>query len=199
MWSCVGAYVVAEVKDVKGKTRFKLKQPSRSFLRNFGRALFGAMHSTANSEVTKLVNFQGNSYTYPKLSSTSSRFMGANGAAGEKRCGIAVGSGTKAVEFTDYKLDSIIEHGTGSGQLYYNISTVHLIEGSDYSIVRFARSFDNQSGGNVTVTETGLFIIHEHADVRGVRALVARDLLETAITLAPGETLNVRYEIEIVL
>ena len=197
MWSCVGAYVIAEVKDVEGRTRFKLKQPSKSLLRNFARALYGVMYSTARSHVTKLVDYAGNSHTFPYLYSVGAAFMRTKISEGVIRVGVAVGSGTKSVEFTDYDLDSIIPHGTGAGQLYYNACNPILVEESDYAVVKFPRSFDNASNSNVTVTETGLFCRHHHYNDGYVDYLVARDLLETAITLAPGETLNVRYEIEI--
>jgi len=197
MWSCIRAFLAAEVKDVEGRTRFKLKQPSRSFLRNFARVLYGAMYDDANEQVTEVVKWDGSTRSFPYLYAVGEEFMATAVGVGGLRRGIAVGNGTKEVAFGDYDLDSIIAHGTGAGQLYYNKGYLVLEEGSDYAVVKFVRSFDNQSGGIVTVTEVGLYIHHDHRNDREFRILVARDLLDPAITLAPGETLNVRYEIEI--
>jgi len=197
VWSCVRAYIAVEVKDKKGKTRLKQRKPSRSFLRNFARVLRGLFYTTPSSAIETIVSSDGTTHSFPKLYSETNDLARTYAYEGEDGYGVLVGNGTTQVSFDDYILASKIPHGESAGQLYYYKSNVLRTEFDNYDIIAFTRNFENRSGENITVTEVGLALHYEHR-IEGIHnVLIARDLLDPAITLAPLETLNARYEVEI--
>lgn len=117
------------------------------------------------------------------------------GGANSVDQGIVLGTGDTAVTNNDYDLETPIEHGTGSGQLFYaNHTTMDLreIEGGtpetvQYSQWTFARYFINMSGGNITVKEIGW-----KCQIDGsTYVLLGRIVLDTPITLPDAGKLAV--------
>lgn len=102
--------------------------------------------------------------------------------------GIVLGSGNTPVANTDYDLETPVEHGTGSGQLYYveqkalelreiETGTPPKVTSSQWTILRY---FINMSGGSITVREIGLKCQIDS----GAYALIGRIVLDSAIVLA---------------
>jgi hypothetical protein len=94
------------------------------------------------------------------LSLTSSKFwLECDAAATDDNYGIVVGTDNTAAANTDVALNTKIVHGTGAGELEY--------EAHDFTGARevganvqldWRRTFHNDSGGGITVEETGLYI-----------------------------------------
>ncbi|RKY44101.1 MAG: hypothetical protein DRP81_06040 [Candidatus Omnitrophota bacterium] len=193
------AEIIIERYDKKGQLLEKIKQKSRSFLKQFIQ-LIEVQTNQTNKTITDItgtdrtVNNEdinlfctpgsGTEYTDP----TQRNVQGEN-------IGIVVGSGTTAVTPTDTKLQTKIAHGTGSGQL------IHLgcgfkpvvISGSD-AYVDLVRFFENQSGGDVTINEVGIYAIGASQQYG---FCICRDVLSSSITVADGQLLKVRYRIKV--
>jgi hypothetical protein len=118
-----------------------------------------------------------------------------NGPAGNTSYGPVVGTGTGAYDWDNYALTTLIAHGTGAGQLSYGQTTFNAPQtsGNDryYEIIR---TFQNQSGGGITVNEIGLY-----AYSGSYYFCFARDVLGTGVTVPNGQTLTVTYKIKVTL
>ena len=183
------AVIEIEVRDKDGKLIEKRKQPARSWVKNmiiYLRSYF----AYADANVVK----QDGTTTTNRVTAMCAEIFPVNAGTGEDRYGLLVGTGTKVFSIDDYSLDNKIPHGTSSGQLSYGETTVEGIvdDGSKLSF-KIVRTFSNESGADIVVTEIGLA-------VRGGDnyILIARDLLDPSVTVPNGKTLTVRYIIQYV-
>lgn len=120
--------------------------------------------------------------------------MICTGPAGNTNYGPVVGTGTGAYDFDNYALGTLIAHGTGSGQLGYSITTFNAptTSGND-RYFEIIRTFQNNSGAQITVNEIGLY-----GNSSSVYFCLARDL-PTAIDIPSGQTLTLTYKVKITL
>jgi len=132
----------------RGLLEFYKKIPLRSFVRQFVDIKWSQWANQAVSirDITNTLRTNGAGTVYS-----------INSAAGQAY-GIVVGTGTNAVTISDYKLQSIIAHGNGAGQLYHQATVVSgvTVSGSD-AYFTAQRTFNNNSGGLITVQEAGIY------------------------------------------
>jgi len=193
------AEIIIERYDKKGQLLEKIKQKSRSFLKQFIQ-LIEVQTNQASKTITDITGTNrsvgavdmnlfcvpggGHGYVDPTYREVQT-----------ENIGVVVGSGTTAVTPTDTKLETKIAHGTGSGQLVYlgcGLKPV-VISGSD-AYVDLIRFFENQSGGNVTINEVGIYAI---AATQQWGFCICRDVLSSSITVADGQLLKVRYRVKV--
>jgi hypothetical protein len=106
--------------------------------------------------------------------------------------GIEVGTGSSAESFESYALTTLVASGNGSGQLAYsaqNATTMSYESGTKTWTVTFARIFNNNSGGAITITETGMV----YYNVGAGNFLFCRDLLASSVEVANTAQLTVTY------
>ena len=204
-----------EVRDKNGKLLKQLRRPMKSWVRNFLAILsawLGAVVSTANWEAYEknVVDVEGSVQPFV------GGFKGDGGYAytyyatikapeGDDTWGIVVGIGTTKQAPDDYNLENKIAHGDATGQLLYGAVTVEDPAVSNNTItMRLIRTFSNSSGGSVNVQEFGIIMYHYfrynvsgHVYTREFKVLVARDVLDTPVSVPDGGTLTVRYIIQV--
>ena len=193
------AEIIIERYDKKGQLLEKIKRKSRSFLKQFIQLIevqtnqssktiqdITGTDRTVDVKDINLFCVPGGGYGYTDPTKRNVQV---------ENVGIVVGSGTTAVTPSDIKLETKIAHGTGSGQLVYlgcGLKPV-VISGSD-AYVDLVRFFENQSGGNVTINEVGIYAI---AATQQYGFCICRDVLSSSITVADGQLLKVRYRIKV--
>lgn len=111
--------------------------------------------------------------------------------AGNDSYGIVVGTGTTSVDRSDHNLASKISHGTGSGQLSYGDSSEYYSESGITRSEGVERTFDNNSGGSITVNEIGL-IAKVNDGSSDYYLLILRDVISST-TVPDGGRLTVKY------
>lgn len=86
-------------------------------------------------------------------------YFKASSPSGNSDYGIVVGTGTNAVTVSDYALQTKIVTGSGAGQLSYQAQVVNspVLAGSTVSFT-LQRTFNNTSGGDITIQEVGLIV-----------------------------------------
>lgn len=122
--------------------------------------------------------------------------MRATAGATATTYGILVGTGTTAVDRDDYALDTLIAHGVGAGQLYYQACTVTgptAITGGYREAI--ARQVDNSSGGSITVEEVGLAIQFTYTPTATSYALILRDLTGS-VAIADAASKLFTYQVD---
>jgi len=149
------------VRDKNGKTVYRRRYKSRSFVEGFLNA----------------------------LQNSFSAGVGPNGSLSSPN--LVVGSGTTPPKITDTGLTNQIGNGTSPGQLQYgnNSFTTPIINtNTNTGSFTWSKTFNNGSGGNVTVSEVGAYLSG---------TFILHDLLPSPITLAPNQVLTVVYTITI--
>lgn len=92
-------------------------------------------------------NIEDNAYPY-----------GFAAAAGDSAQGMQIGTGTTAEDFDDYRIETQIAHGVSAGQMGY-LGMVHThawYSGPSYYLKNYERTFDNDSGSTINVSEATL-------------------------------------------
>jgi hypothetical protein len=126
---------------------------------------------------------------------------GSTSGAGNTTMGIVVGTGNSAESFEDYKLGTLIAHGTGAGQLSYQAmggATPTYNAGTKVFTAVHMRYIDNNSGNTITVKETGFIYGLAYGDYPYRNYfLMSRDLLASPVDVATGQRLAVTYTFSI--
>jgi len=149
------------VRDKNGKTVYRRRYKSRSFVEGFLNA----------------------------LQNSFSAGVGPNGSLSSPN--LVVGSGTTPPKITDTGLTNQIGNGTSPGQLQYgndSFTTPIINTNTNTGSFTWSKTFNNGSGGNVTVSEVGAYLSG---------TFILHDLLPSPITLAPNQVLTVVYTITI--
>jgi len=166
--------------DQKGKRKLALRKKNDPFVQAMLYAIY--THFTMVNQNWKDVSGTQRSYVHTSIV--------INPAAGNAY-GIVVGTGANAVTVSDYTLQTLIAHGTGSGQLYYsaNYWSAPTLSGSTYTTEGY-RQIINLSGGDVTVNEVGIYGLNG-----GWYFLLARDTTG-GITVPAEGILIVVYKVQ---
>lgn len=186
-----------EIKHDSGYVR------SRSWVKNFPRILATNFNATVgvNNEWGSgdadggIRNMNGSWLLNNATYNTNYDPLLVEGTAANDLFGIQVGTDNTAPKPTDYALGGKISHGTGAGQLNYGagICVSTIFDGSTYDLLLW-RPFGNESGGNITVQEIGLYGAHYYTTTSSY-FLIARDLLN--FTVNDGEVGTVEYVVRL--
>jgi hypothetical protein len=207
------AFWELEVRDQNGEVVQRLKQRSHSWVRNAYNLIFATLAGKDLDDNTfgpgKLsLKDTGNVVRYGDANtccylhqSSDAAGWGYRGLAGSHAYGILVGKGTNPEDFESYYLHTLVANGTGVGQLSY-------VQGEPHSITWIAgtltlkndlvRYFNNNSGGDVDVTEVAI-VAHEYKPTSSTDTyyMMARDLLVSTVTVPDTGQLKVTYTIQL--
>jgi len=189
----IGGEIEVIVEDRYGNVIKHIKKPMDSFVKNVLDLL--CMFDTGGWSAK---DRNGNSVSFFFKNAADDYLYNAEvlAPADDDNYGILVGSGTTAFSVNDYDLASPISHGTGSGQLSYGEMSV-VGSGDDYK--QWQRSFDNNSGADITVNEIGIAakVTREEAGSPvAYYVLLARDVI-SATTVPNGGRITVKYTFRI--
>ena len=105
------------------------------------------------------------------------------GNSSAKTFQVSIGTGTTNVEKTDYKLESIISSGYTASVEEKIINAPSTTDTSMYNVV--TNITNTSSSETIQFSEIGLFV---YLKTNSFRYMIAREVFDTPITLAPGET-----------
>lgn len=184
-----------------------VRRISRSFVKQFiemfyvccSGATYG-IHDTGNvsRSVGGSLNYPDHFYCNGNGGGTYQSFVISNSLYNvpSEQIGIVLGTGNTAVTPSDYKLGTLIAHGTGSGQLMYHgmfFPSNATVSGSSCTF-DIERIYKNSSGGDVTINEIGIYCIGRY---QNSLFCIVRDVLASPVTVANGEYLKVTYTISV--
>jgi len=118
--------------------------------------------------------------------------------ANKYAAGIVVGTGTTAFNIDQYALATLIESGSSAAKLYYNASAVASTTYAPIAktwTITGNRIFNNNSGGDIVVAETGLLVSGIFGEGAGESWLLERSKLVATVTVPDGAQLTVTYTI----
>lgn len=191
-----------EVKDINGKVTLKRQMQSQSLVTAFMETLRAWFAGSSTGKDVNGITQTIWGYLYTNgWATTGESFCAMNIVVGstDYSYGIQIGTTDTPVTNIDYRLETLIVHGSGSGQMYYNDTTIESIAGiAPDSSIRVIRTFTNASGNTITVREVGIVEKNGYSFMYGSWQyfyryfLIVRDV-PIAINVPHGSTLTVRY------
>lgn len=187
----VKAYYTIEVRDKKGRVIKRATRKAHSYVAK----LLGLIWIQAYQ--TGTVSMYDISYTARNIPAASQNLDMA-GAAGDTNKGAVFGSGSTAVDIADYELETLIAHGTGTGQLSYGANAISgfitITSGLAFTITRAAT---NNSGAPITVREIGLHAVGYITSE--LYFLICRDVLASPFSVPNLGAITVVYTLKVVV
>jgi len=210
------------VKDKNGKIIKQHKQHSHSFLMNF-LAMISTLMANLYGSYSNRYEYLSTAGTWWTFTDNDvnpgvtdfSNILTMNDSANDSTYGIVVGTGTATPAPNDYQLEKQITNGTGSGQLIYGAHTLSpapnggqggatspsspgtLTPSGNTTSIQISRTFQNQSGASITVSETGIIVKNLAYESTTVYVLIIHDLLSSPITIPNNGVLAITYTISV--
>jgi hypothetical protein len=188
----VKAYLKIKVINESGKCTYYRRYRSRSFVIGFLNVIF----SNLSGQTITNINTSGTQYT-----TSSTDDIAVNDGSNDNRYGIQIGTGTTTPSIVDSRLSALITNGTGAGQMQYggvNVTGAVTNTSNNTGYITVTRTFTNNSGASITVSEVGLAAWTSAANSGSNQYyLIIHDLLPTPITVPNGSSLSISYEIQV--
>ncbi len=188
------------LRNEKGEEVKRVSRPSHSYVQQFLKLLM-VLWSAKTASVTDITN-TARTIGYSGAGRFDIFFDGVPENLNSSSYGIVVGSGLSAESNANYKLDTLITHGEGIGQLYYRsmlfwgeIEPQWPHYNPPYYEVHIRRLFDNRSGGIISISEVGWYLQSKDTAGTSRTFLIMRDLESNSV--ASGYTLEVIYTLRI--
>jgi len=209
------------VKDKDGKIIKVHKQRSHSFVSNFLSILASSLSASEAYNPGTAYGYwfratTGTYVAYNPYGYLMDTIFDLNDSANDSTYGIVVGTGTSPPTPQDYQLGNQIVNGTGGGQLVYGAHTINpapqTISGGNITTSsstpssgvlpvngnttswQISRTFQNQSGASITVSEVGLYTKLASS---GYYVMLAHDLLSSPISVPINAVLTIVYTISV--
>ena len=185
-------FIGLQVHDEKGVLVFDDVQRGHSWVRNFWNNMTYWMQGQSFSD-----GLTGAGHLCLKQTSGSWCISSAGGVPWSvgtlgSVTGIVVGTSDTAFSVEQYALQAVIAHGTGAGQFSYAAQSAWAnayTAGAKTWKSTGTRIFNNNSGGSITVKETGIYMNNSMV------VMAERSVLSPTVTVATGGQLTVTYEI----
>jgi len=197
-------YLTAIVRDSKGNIIKVHRQRSHSPTTNFIALILPVnYYSTTGNSVT-ITGLAGSTYGYQPAFSTSGYDIAYPNSASNYPSyliEIDVGSGQQSNPLTAANLAAPIANGSGSGQLLYGAPSIpsNIIASGSSAYFYISQTFNNQSGGTVTITEVGIVtriqIVQPSSNSRigNFILLTWYDVLSSSISVPNGGSVTIYY------
>lgn len=149
-------------------------------------------YTNTNTNDLELIDFNGTEirelwddfYILPYLNTSLNTIINSDGIISDVKGGVCIGfgAGSKQVSLEDYNLETIINN------LSYQSSSVETTK-EGYTVITSAK---NNTSTDIIVSEVGIFCRgrsgHSGMIFEGTPFMLARNVLETPITIKPNET-----------
>lgn len=195
-------YYVLEIRDPH-RNKVVLRRRGESFVENFIKMLYGTLYLAPTSQITQLVDQGGVARNFPNLYTQNNAYTATKPWATNvyDLVGILVGTGATPVSPTDYRIESKIANGSGAGQLsysdmFYSYNGIVTVNNVNYFELELYRTFTNQSGSDINVSETAIYIAHHDASNVIYYFMIARDVF-TPVTFPANQSRTVSYKIRV--
>lgn len=187
----IGGTIELGAWDRRHRLIQQFREPCRSPIKQFLQILLtqmGAKTITITTVANVGKSVAGQTSNAAVFDSTSTVFVDTHG--------VVVGTGTTAVDITDIKLVTQIADGNLAGELLYNADVYDndvTVADPNCTFVAY-RNFNNNSGGSITVGETGIY--GQAGTATAGIFLLFRDV-PTALVVPDGGGCYVKYTFKI--
>ena len=187
----------ALVRDRNGKVLSKEEEKSRSFLGLWNKMTWTQM---TGASYPALMVTDINSNPWPLGVGTSGNNFRMNGGAENQSMGIVIGTGNTPVDVSDFRLAALIAQGFGVGQMDYMAMVINpsIVAGPDCDFF-LSRQMANNSGGLITVRESGIYVMMERSlsPFTAAYGCGVRDVFDTPQDVPDGGGITVEYTLRV--
>jgi hypothetical protein len=187
----------AIVRDRNGKFLSQEEDKSRSFLGLWNKMIWTQM-TGASYPALMVTDINGNSW--PLGVGTSGNNFRMNGGAENPNMGVVIGTGNTPVDVSDFRLAALIAQGFGAGQMDYMAMVINPSVVADPNCDFFmSRQMANNSGGLITVRESGIYIMMERSlsPFTAAYGCGVRDVFTTPQDVPDGGGITVEYTLRV--
>jgi len=187
----------AVVQDRDGKVLSQEEKKSRSFLSLWNKVIWTQM-TGASYPALMVTDINGNSW--PLGCGTHGWNFRMDGAANNQALGIVIGTSNTPVSVSDYAMGSQITQGTGTGQMDHLATVINASVVADPNCdFLLSRSFANNSGGLITVRESGIYIMLERSlsPFTAAYGCGVRDIFSTPQDVPDGGGITIEYTLRV--
>jgi hypothetical protein len=200
------AYLTVVVRDSEGRVVKVHRQRSHSPTANFIGLMLPLNYFSNTGGSFTITNTGNGTFSYrPQLNGGAYGISYPNSNTSNPGFSyitmIQVGSGTQSNPYSAYSLASPIANGSGTGQLVYgqpSIPSNITVSGSS-AYFTISQTFNNQSGGTISITEVGIITTISFAIAVGTarpsanQLLVWYDVLSSPISVSNGGSVTIYY------
>jgi len=197
-------YLTVVVKDSEGKVVKVHRQKSHSPTANFIGLMLPLTYFNVTGNSYTIKDTGGSTYNYKPAISTSAACISYPNSAHSYPSYIVmiqVGSGQQSNPYTAYSLAAPIANGSGTEQLVYGQPSVpsNITVSGSSAYFTISQTFNNNSGGTVTITEVGIVTQISFGTSSSVSAafsgniLVWYDVLSSPISVPNGGSVTIYY------
>jgi hypothetical protein len=198
------AYLTVVVRDSEGKVVKIHRQRSHSPTANFIGLMLPLTYFNVTGNSYTLKNTGGATYGYkPAIYPTAQciSYPISTNNYPSYIVMIQVGSGSQPDPYSAYSLAAPIANGSGTGQLIYGNPSVPssvTVSGSE-AYFTVSQTFNNNSGGTVTITEVGIITYLQFAQsynsnvINFGQVLIWYDVLSSPISVSNGGSVTIYY------
>jgi len=187
----------AIVQDHNGKVLSKEEEKSRSFLGLWNKMIWTQM-TGASYPALMVTDINGNSW--PLGVGTSGNNFRMNGGAENPNMGVVIGTSDTPVDVSDYRLGALIAQGFGVGQMDYMAMVINASVVADPNCdFLMSRQMANNSGGLITVRESGIYVMMERSlsPFTAAYGCGVRDVFTTPQDVPDGGGITVEYTLRV--
>jgi len=187
----------AIVRGRNGKVLSQEERKSRSFLGLWNKMIWTQM-TGASYPALMVTDISGNSW--PLGVGTSGNNFRMNGGAENPNMGIVIGTSNTPVDVSDYRLGVLIAQGFGVGQMDYMAMVINASVVADPNCAfLMSRQMANNSGGLITVRESGIYVMMERSlsPFTAAYGCGVRDVFTTPQDVPDGGGITVEYTLRV--
>jgi len=187
----------AIVQDHNGKVLSKEEEKSRSFLGLWNKMIWTQM-TGASYPALMVTDINGNSW--PLGVGTSGNNFRMNGGAENPNMGVVIGTSDTPVDVSDYRLGALIAQGFGVGQMDYMAMVINASVVADPNCdFLMSRQMANNSGGLITVRESGIYVMMERSlsPFTAAYGCGVRDVFTTPQDVPDGGGITIEYTLRV--
>ena len=191
----IGGEIEIQVHDKYGKLITDFKRPMHTFVDNAAACLMCALTMACDAAAGfSVVNVSGVAKNVAFADQNVAGDYCVVAPINNDDYGVLVGTSSVAWAWAQYALQGKIAHGVAAGQLSHGVTTrSYVANGGAPAKCTIQRSFDNNSGADISVREIGWFMLSEVA-AASEYWMAARDVITTT-TVPNGGRLTVTYNI----
>ena len=191
------------VRDADGRVLDYREEEMHSFVSNF----LGILYAVFGLGTSTIEDTSGYLIAMGTGAASAGAYITIMAGSGVGSYGLVVGSGSYTVGPAVINLAAQIPNGTGSGQLYYQaMQAGTLTVSGNTTYFTFSRTFVNNSGGTITVSEIGVIAYVSGWTMTNKSTgssqssdyfLIIYDVPSSAISVPNGASVTITYTIEV--
>ena len=187
----------AIVRDRNGKVLSQEEKKSRSFLGLWNKMIWTQM-TGASYPALMVTDINGSSW--PLGVGTSGNNFRMNAGVENAAMGIVIGTSNTPVAISDYRMGALIAQGFGAGQMDYMAMVINASVVADPNCDFFmSRQMANNSGGLITVRESGIYVMMERSlsPFTAAYGCGVRDVFTTPQDVPDGGGITIEYTLRV--